>query len=395
LFDISQYKHPTDTPMAERVRAHNVGIDLTALAQGVGFFHAGVDMLRSKSLDRDSYNSGDWFNKLDFTYQANNWGVGLPVQGVNSDNWPLMQPLLADPALNPGPNDIEAVVTHMQEILQIRRTSPLFHLQTAAEVQNRLQFHNTGSGQIPGLVVMSLSDQVEPDLDPARETIVSLFNAGDEAQTIILGDFVGRALALHPVQANSADDVVKTSSFDSTTGSFTVPARTTAVFVEKESAVAINRWLRLMRMRFSYSATPVANAPAGVFTISATFQNWSPRTFSDPFFEVVLLTGGNVVLNAQDGPGGIGSIVPVPYQMLGGNGLWDPGEQVTIPFRIGLVKKWPFLFLVSAQGILLDGGLTNLSLEAPDTEADEQFEFDITAEDFERGNSLYLPLIYK
>ena len=50
----------------------------SALGQGIPFFHAGDELLRSKSLDRNSYNSGDWFNKLDFTYQSNNWGVGLP-----------------------------------------------------------------------------------------------------------------------------------------------------------------------------------------------------------------------------------------------------------------------------------------------------------------------------
>jgi hypothetical protein len=67
------------------------GNAIVALAQGVPFFHAGQDMLRSKSLDRDSYNSGDWFNRLDFTYQTNNWGVGLPVAEKNEANWPLIR----------------------------------------------------------------------------------------------------------------------------------------------------------------------------------------------------------------------------------------------------------------------------------------------------------------
>jgi len=39
---------------------------------------------------------------------------------------------------------------------------------------------------------------------------------------------------LHPVQANSYDDVVKSANFDVTTGEFEVPARTTAVFVAPE-----------------------------------------------------------------------------------------------------------------------------------------------------------------
>ena len=29
--------------------------------QGIPFFHAGDDMLRSKSLDSDSFDSGDWW----------------------------------------------------------------------------------------------------------------------------------------------------------------------------------------------------------------------------------------------------------------------------------------------------------------------------------------------
>ena len=81
--------------------------------------------------------------------------------------------------------------------------------------------------------------------------------------------------------------------------------------------------------------------------------------------------------------------------------FFNPGEHVTIPFEIGLVKKRPFLFLVSAYGILVDGGLTRLSLESLDVQtgldvqAGHEFEFDIAAEDFERGTTLYLPLIFK
>ncbi len=37
-----------------------MALALVALSQGIPFFHAGDDLLRSKSLDRDSYNSGGW-----------------------------------------------------------------------------------------------------------------------------------------------------------------------------------------------------------------------------------------------------------------------------------------------------------------------------------------------
>lgn len=41
-----------------RARACGLCHALVLLSQGVPFIHAGDDLLRSKSLDRDSYNSG-------------------------------------------------------------------------------------------------------------------------------------------------------------------------------------------------------------------------------------------------------------------------------------------------------------------------------------------------
>ena len=239
LFDISQYKNPRDTSMADRVRAQNLGIDYTLLSQGVPFVHAGTELLRSKSLDRNSFDSGDWFNRLDFTGKTNNWGVGLPPKADNGDNWSLMKPLLADPALRPAPSNIASTSKHMDEMLQIRRSSPLFHLTTAARVSDRLVFHNTGPDQLPGLIVMELADPSRNtlpggDLDRQAERLEVLFNATDEPVTYQVADLKGANVRLHPVQANSADRVVRSSSFDAGTGTFTVPARTTAVFVQAQ-----------------------------------------------------------------------------------------------------------------------------------------------------------------
>jgi pullulanase-type alpha-1,6-glucosidase len=230
LYDNNTYKTPVDTSIAERVRIQNVGLSTVLLGQGVPFMHAGSDLLRSKSFDRDSFNSGDWFNKLDFTYLSNNFGVGLPVASKNQENWPIMEPLLANPDLKPGKDDITFSAALYQELLQMRYSSPLFRLQTAEEVQARVAYHNTGPDQLPGLIVMTVSDRVGPDLDRAHEQFVVLVNANDEEQTITLPDLAGLEFALHLVQVNSVDDVVKTASFDSASGAFTVPGRTTAVF---------------------------------------------------------------------------------------------------------------------------------------------------------------------
>ena len=67
LFDVLTHKLPRATAMADRVRMNTVALATTALAQSPSFWHAGNDLLRSKSLDRNSYDSGDWFNRVDWS----------------------------------------------------------------------------------------------------------------------------------------------------------------------------------------------------------------------------------------------------------------------------------------------------------------------------------------
>ena len=78
IWDISQYKHATGTALAERVRADNVGMSVIMLAQGIPFLQAGTEILRSKSMDRNSYDSGDWYNEIDWTLATSKWNQGLP-----------------------------------------------------------------------------------------------------------------------------------------------------------------------------------------------------------------------------------------------------------------------------------------------------------------------------
>ncbi len=238
LFDIIQYKAPLGTSTGDRARMQTLGNSIVMFSQGVPFFQAGDDLLRSKSLDRNSYNSGDWFNRLDFTYQSNNWGVGLPPAGDNQGVWPTMQPLLANPDLAPTPDNIAFARDTFRELLQIRMSSPLFRLQTAVQVQERLQFHNVGAEQLPGLIVMSLSDVTGEDIDPNYDLVVVVFNATPDAVDFANEGFTNLPFTLHPVQQSSVDGVVQTAVFDAATGTFTVPGWTTAVFVLPQGSVA-------------------------------------------------------------------------------------------------------------------------------------------------------------
>ncbi|MCI0672762.1 MAG: pullulanase-type alpha-1,6-glucosidase [Myxococcaceae bacterium] len=242
LFDINAYKMPLATPMSDRVRAQNLGMSITVLGQGIPFLDAGVDTLRSKSLDRDSYNSGDWFNRLDWTYSDNNWAVGLPVAEKNQENWGVMRPLLTG-IPKPAPADIQRARDHLREVLAVRKSSRLFRLATKLQVQERVRFHNTGPSQVPGLIVMSIVDGTGADdleLDPAPQTVVVLVNATKAQVTFTDTAFATAALTLHPALVTSTDPVVTTSTFVPAGGTFVIPARTTAVFIG-QSGLTLNR----------------------------------------------------------------------------------------------------------------------------------------------------------
>ena len=242
LFDLNAYKLPANTSLADRVRVQNLGAAITILSQGVPFLHAGQELLRSKSMDRNSYDAGDWFNKLDFSYQSNNFGVGLPLADSNQDMWPLMSPILTNPLIKPDSAAILRARDYVQDLLAIRQDSSLFRLRSAADVASRLRFYNTGPQQVPGLIVMSIDGQhPQRYADGKYKAVVVLFNVDKVAKAITVPELQGLRLALHPIQQRSSSDlVVHGASYNNATGGFTIPARSTAVFVDRSAAIDDN-----------------------------------------------------------------------------------------------------------------------------------------------------------
>ena len=57
----------------------------------------------------------------------------------------------------------------------------------------------------------------------------------------------------------------------------------------------------------AFDPTPVPEAPAGTFTITATFTNTSDTPLRFPFFTVTELSGDNLLLNADEGTQGVGA----------------------------------------------------------------------------------------
>lgn len=230
LWDNNQYRIKHDATTEQRVRMQLLSLSYPMFAQGIPFIHMGSELLRSKSFLRDSYDYGDWFNKVDFSYQTNNYSVGLPPAEKDGNNWPVVSSVLSK---NEGRDKvtsqhIEFAAAKFQEFLKIRSTSPLFRLRTAEQIKAHVSFLNPDVLSQRGLIVMHLSDDGVTDIDPNYESIVVIFNNDDRTQTFRAD---GSDYELHPVLADGIDDVVKRS--ESSEEGFTVPPLTTAVFVKE------------------------------------------------------------------------------------------------------------------------------------------------------------------
>ena len=231
LFDLNAFKLPRATSREDRARVQVLGMALNAFSQGVAYFHAGIDTLRSKSLDRNSFDSGDWFNRLDWSYQDNYFGTGLPRKQDNDADWALMQPLLADADITPTPREITFTRDAFRDLLRIRASSTLFRLRSTVDVKQRLRFRNTGQAQNPVVIAGHLDGAGY--LGANYRELLYLVNVSPKTQTLVLPEEAGKRYVLHPVQraAGAADKRARQARFDPGEGRFDVPPRTTVVFV--------------------------------------------------------------------------------------------------------------------------------------------------------------------
>ncbi|WP_037669147.1 pullulanase-type alpha-1,6-glucosidase [Streptomyces griseus] len=217
LFDALAYKLPASVSASDRARMQVLAMATATLSQGPSLSQAGTDLLRSKSLDRNSFDSGDWFNAIHWDCRdGNGFGRGLPMAADNASKWPYAGPLLG--TVSVGCAQIEGASAAYRDLLRIRTTEKDFSLGTAPQVQSRLSFPLSGKDETPGVITMRLGD------------LVVVFNATPTAQEQRVASLAGTGYRLHPVQAGGADTVVRTARYAAGSGTFTVPGRTVAVF---------------------------------------------------------------------------------------------------------------------------------------------------------------------
>lgn len=149
---------------------------------------------------------------------------------------------------------------------------------------------------------------------------------------------------------------------------------------------SVNHRLKLQNMSGSYSVTPQTNAPAGVYTVKATFTNVTEVSLEDVYFSVADLGMGNVVLNADGGAAGAGAIISVPDELLGADGILHTNESFTINFEVGLSEMDMSTLTIDANGTPHDW----IHPDPPPAydAQDSSFDFIVQA-----TNTIFIPLV--
>lgn len=242
LWDAVQAKLPFSTPgrnpvpasIEERVRTQKLLLATVALSQGIPFFEGGSELLRSKSGDVDSYDSSDWFNRVDLSFNTNNWGVGLPPLWRNEGDWSFWQPRLVHPSLKAGKNEILSSRDYFKALLKLRRSSPLLRLSSFHEISQSIHFpmNEINGGDTPGVIVMVIEDRLS--LDPQRKAMAVFINASTLPQSFENQSFQGRNWKFPEGFDSQVDPYLQQAQWNSQSGRVQIPPRTVLVLEEPQ-----------------------------------------------------------------------------------------------------------------------------------------------------------------
>ena len=149
---------------------------------------------------------------------------------------------------------------------------------------------------------------------------------------------------------------------------------------------SINHRLQLESSTATYDPTPQANAPAGVYSIEATFANVTEIQLQNVYFTVANLAAGNVLLNADGSPAGTGAKISVPPAALGADGILHVNEVLKLRFDVGLTSADASDFTINANGVPHDW--THNAPTSTGEANNTSFVFAVAA-----ANNIFLPLI--
>jgi pullulanase len=135
LFDKLQISKP-EASEEDITKMAKLANSVILTSQSVAFLHAGVEMLRTKGGNHNSYNAPDFVNQIDWQWKLSN----------------------------------KAVVDYYKNLIALRKAHPALRMRTAAAVQTNLEFKRIENG----LVSYQISNNANGD---AWRNILVIYNA--------------------------------------------------------------------------------------------------------------------------------------------------------------------------------------------------------------------------
>ena len=161
LWDKFMVTNPEATD-EQRIAMHKLSNAIVLTSQGMPFLHAGVDFLRTKQGDHNSYKSPDAINSLDWTLKEQNTEVFEYYKGL----------------------------------IALRKAYPAFSMASQAEVEKALHFFSTESDSEVVLPEMMIGYKIDAAANTTtNQNLFVFFNGSLEPQTISIPAGKYRVLA--------------------------------------------------------------------------------------------------------------------------------------------------------------------------------------------------------
>lgn len=172
-----------DANREELIKMHQLANAVVLTSQGIPFLHAGVELMRTKGGEHNSYKSPDSVNQFDWTWKVKN----------------------------------KEVFDYYRSLIALRKNHPSFYMPHADMVRNHLSFNEVK----PGLVSYIISN---PEVTDEWKEIFVVYNGRDQDQTVPVS---GRwTLAV-------SGSIINEEGIRQISGSVTVPATSMMVAFRK------------------------------------------------------------------------------------------------------------------------------------------------------------------
>lgn len=155
LFDLIMYKAKSTNSMENKARMQGIGLATAILGQSPAFDQQGSDLLRTKYFQNDSYNTGDFSNKVNYDSTKGNEFIPGAIVNKEKDSadWDAITKV-GKYNTDVGADVKAKMVDTYKALATIRRDNDALHLGTADLIKSNVKFLNTGTAQKNGLIVM-------------------------------------------------------------------------------------------------------------------------------------------------------------------------------------------------------------------------------------------------